>query len=285
MLKIRVQFLILFLPLIIGCVNNNVEQRRRVAVTILPQKYLLDKIVGDSLEVVCLIPEGANPEEYSATPRLMAEIATSSLYFKVGELGFEKTTLPSILENMSHVQVVTLSDDIEFITSQCSHGGEEHSHYDPHYWSSPKMAKIMATNMYNSIKEFDAANSSYYEKNYLNLISELDSVDFRIEEILLSSTNRQFAIFHPSLSYFARDYGLQQLSLEQNGKAMAPRTMKQTIEKAIKGGVQTVFVQNEFSPEQVKTFAQEIGANVVVINPLAYNFIEEINKVAHAIAK
>ena len=119
----------------------------------------------------------------------------------------------------------------------------------------------------------------------MSLIAELDSVDFRIEEILSASANKQFAIFHPSLSYFARDYGLQQLALEQNGKAMAPRTMKKTIEDAIKGGVQTIFIQNEFSPEQVKTFAQEIGANVVVINPLAYNFIEEINKVAYAIAK
>lgn len=285
MLKTKGIFLLLLASLIIGCVNNSVEQRGKVAVTILPQKYLLDRIVGDSLEVVCVIPNGANPEEYATTPRLMKDVVTSSLYFKIGELGFEKTTLPSILKNAPNVKVVTLSEDIEFIASQCTHGGEEHSHYDPHYWSSPKMVRIMATNMFNAISEFDSKNRSYYEFNYLQLVAELDSLDMKIESVLSKSSNKQFAIFHPSLSYFARDYGLQQLSLEQNGKAMAPRTMKLAIEEAVKSGVKTVFIQNEFSPEQVNTFAQEIGASVVVINPLAYDFIEEINKVAYAIAK
>ena len=285
MLKIKGVFLLLLTSLTLGCVNNGVEQRGRVAVTILPQKYLLDRIVGDSLEVVCVIPNGGNPEEYAATPRLMTDIATSSLYFEIGELGFEKTTLPSILKNAPNVKVVTLSEDIEFITSHCTRGGEEHSHYDPHYWSSPKMVKIMATNMFNAISEFDSKNLSYYKSNYLQLVAELDSLDAKIESVLSKSNNRKFAIFHPSLSYFARDYGLQQLSLEQNGKAMAPHTMKLAIEEAVKSGVKTVFIQNEFNPEQVKTFAQEIGASVVVINPLAYDFIEEINKVAYAISK
>ena len=285
MMNIKGLFLVLLCAIILGCANNNAEQKKRVAVTILPQKYLLDKIVGDSIEVICVIPEGSNPEEYAATPRLMREIASSSLYFKVGELGFEKTTLPSIIQNIPGIQVVTLSDDIELIISHCSHGGCVHSHYDPHYWSSPKMVKLMAANMYNSIKEFDAKNIAYYQANYLKLMAELDSVDLGIEKILSKSQNRQFAIFHPSLSYFARDYGVQQLSLEYNGKALAPKTMQQAIEEAIAGGVKTVFIQNEFSPEQVKTFAQEIGASVEVINPLAYNFIDEINKVAYAIAK
>ena len=94
-----------------------------------------------------------------------------------------------------------------------------------------------------------------------------------------------FAIFHPSLSYFARDYDLQQLSLEENGKEMTPQRMQQVIEEAKAKGVKTVFIQNEFTPEQVKTFAQEIEASVVVINPLAYNFIEEIREIAYAISK
>lgn len=285
MLKIRVQFLILFLPLIIGCVNNNVEQKRRVAVTILPQKYLLDKIVGDSIEVVCAIPEGVNPEECSATTQQMKDITTSSIYFKVGELGFEKTTLPSILSNAPDIKVVTLSEGVDFIESTCSRGGGEHIHYDPHYWTSPKEAKIMATNMYKAIIEFDKPNASYYKSNYDKLIEELNSFDLMVETILSTKQNRKFAIFHPSLSYFARDYGLQQLSLEHNGKEVTPLMMQQTIKEALNSGVKTVFIQKEFNPAQVQTFAKEIKADVVVINPLAYNFVDEILKVANAIAK
>lgn len=285
MLKLKAIILSILVLSLSGCSSYNLDDRPRVAVTILPQKYLLDKIVGDSIDVVCVVPEGNNPEEYSAVPSQMKKITSSSLYFKVGELGFEKTTLPSILKNAPNIEVVTLSHDLEFISSTCSHGGEEHLHYDPHYWTSPNGAKVMATNMYNAIIEFDSKNSSYYTQNYRELIAELDALDIMARSVLKETQNRQFAIFHPSLSYFARDYGLQQLTLEEMGKEMTPTTMLKAIEDAIEGGVKTVFVQNEFSPEQVKTFAKEIGAKVVVINPLAYNFVEEIKKVVYAIAK
>ena len=285
MLKLKAIILSIFALSLSGCASYNLDDRPRVAVTILPQKYLLDKIVGDSIDVVCVVPEGNNPEEYSAVPSQMKKITSSALYFKVGELGFEKTTLPSILKNAPNIEVVTLSYDLEFISSKCSHGGEGHLHYDPHYWTSPNGSKVMATNMYNAIIELDSKNSSYYAENYRELIDELDSLDIMARSELNEIQNRQFAIFHPSLSYFARDYGLQQLTLEEMGKEMTPATMLKAIEQAIEGGVKTVFVQNEFSPEQVETFAQEIGAKIVVINPLAYNFVEEIKKVVYAIAK
>lgn len=285
MAKIKGVYIILILLITTSCSIGSDKQNKIAAVTILPQKYLLDKIVGDSIDVVCAIPEGGNPEEYSATTRQMEEIATSSLYFKVGELGFEKTTLSSILSNTPNIKVVTLSEDIDFIASTCSHGEEEHLHYDPHYWSSPKCTKIMATNMYKAIIEYDKANKSYYKNNYEKLIVELDALDIKVDSLLSATSNRKFAIFHPSLSYFARDYGLEQISLERNGKEITPNVMLQTIEEAINSGVKTVFIQNEFNTSQIETFADEIGAEVVVINPLAYNIIEEILKVAYAIAK
>ena len=112
-----------------------------------------------------------------------------------------------------------------------------------------------------------------------------DWIDYVLTEKLKDVPNRQFAIFHPSLSYFARDYGLRQLSLEQIGKEMTPLTMQRAIEEAVVNGVTTVFIQNEFNPGQVETFAKEIDAQIVVINPLAYNFAEEIIKVADAITR
>lgn len=285
MLKTKVLFLSLIVVVLSSCVADKGNHLPQVAVTILPQKYLLDKIVGDSIRVVCAIPQGGNPEEFATTPRQMKEITTSSLYFKVGELGFEKTTLPAIVKNISNIKVVDLSEGLDFITSECSHGGEEHSHFDPHYWTSPKGAKLMATNLYNAIVAFDNKNASYYTSNYMQLIHQLEALDREVNSILSAAQCRHFAIFHPSLSYFARDYNLQQLSLEENGKEMTPQRMQQVIEEAIEKGIKTVFIQNEFTPEQVKTFAQEIEASVVVINPLAYNFIEEIREIAYAISK
>ena len=143
----------------------------------------------------------------------------------------------------------------------------------------------MATNLYNAIVEFDSKNLSYYTSNYMQLMTQLDTLDREVASILSTAKCRQFAIFHPSLSYFARDYDLQQLSLEENGKEMTPQRMQHVIEEATTEGVKIVFIQNEFTPEQVRTFAQEIDASVVVINPLAYNFIEEIKQIAYAISR
>lgn len=268
---------------VLGCTPDKKEQKMQVAVTILPQKYLVEQIVGDSIEVVCAIPQGSSPEEYSATPEQIRAISASKIYFEIGELGFEKTTLPSILKNSPNIEVVTLSENINFIESRC--GDESHSHYDPHYWSSPQQVKIMANNIYRAIIEEDSANAPYYASNHTKLQEQLSALDAEVKDILSSSQGRTFAIFHPSLSYFARDYGLEQLSLEEAGKEMTPHSMKQAIERARARGVKTVFIQNEFNPLQVKTFVDEIGAKSVVINPLAYDIMNEIIKVANEVGE
>lgn len=277
--------LIISLLLLAGCSSQTTDKKPIVAVTIQPQKYIVDRIVGDLIDVVCAIPSGANPEEFDATPHQIREITSSDIYFEVGGLGFEESLLPSILKNAPNIKLVKTAEGIEPLSTLCHHGGEHHLHYDPHYWSSPKCVKVMAENIYNQIVELDAENSEYYTHNYNLFISEIDSIDYVLTEKLKDVANRQFAIFHPSLSYFARDYGLRQLSLEQIGKEMTPLTMQRAIEEAVLNGVTTVFIQNEFNPRQVETFAKEIDAQIVVINPLAYNFAEEIIKVADAITR
>lgn len=256
----------------------------RVSVTIMPQKYFVERIAGDLAAVTCAVPLGMSPESYDVSPSSMAAISASVAYFKVGTLGFELNYLPAIESNNPEIKIFDTSEGIAPIVDVCSGHGEEHgAEFDPHVWSSPLAAKIMAENICKGLVEIDPENADVYKANFNVLAAEMDSVDSVVRMRLKGAEGKMFAIYHPSLSYFARDYGLKQLPLESEGKELTPLSMKNAIDTARANGVKRVFVQSEFNPDLVKEFASAINAEVVVINPLSYEWKDEILKIADAV--
>lgn len=274
---------LMLIAMITGC-GAVTSEKKVVSVTIMPQKYFADRISGGLMEVNCVVPSGANPENYDAAPSEIIDAAKSLAYFKVGNLGFELSTLSKIAENNPSMKIYDTSSGIVPLKSHhhpdggsCSLAGE-----DPHIWSSPKSAKVMARNILNGFLEIDPLNKNLYVKNYNSLIAEMDSVDNIVSRKLSGHAGAVFAIFHPSLSYFARDYGLKQLTLEKDGKELTASSFKEAIDVAKQSGVNTIFIQSEFNPAQVETFAAEVGGNIIVINPLDYNWADETIRVANA---
>lgn len=270
------------LSLFIGCSGSR-NDVRQIFVTIMPQKYFAERIAGNLMTVNCAVPPGMSPESYDMSPASMVAISSSAAYFKVGTLGFETGCLPAIESNNPDMKIVDTSKGIEPIASGHDHGDASAAGYDPHVWTSPLAAKVMARNICDGLAEIDPENAATYESNYRTLAAEMDSIDTIVRERLRHAGGKMFAIYHPSLSYFARDYGLKQLSLESEGKEMTPLSMKNAIDTARANGVKSVFVQAEFNPDLVKGFASEIGAEVIVINPLAYEWGTEIMKIVDAI--
>lgn len=277
-------FLVGFSVLLAGCSSGSGV--RQVAVTIMPQKYFAERIAGDLMVVNCAVPPGMSPESYDISPASMAAVSSGMAYFKVGNLGFETNYLPVLESNNPDMRIFDTSKGIEPISLSCgSHGGgDDAGHgYDPHFWSSPVAAKVMARNICNGLVEIDPDNAATYMSNFEALAAEIDSVDTAVRERLKHSAGRMFAIYHPSLSYFARDYGLRQLAIEWEGKEVTPLSMKNAVDTARANGVRCVFVQSEFNPDMVREFASEIGARIVVINPLSYEWKSEILKIADAV--
>ena len=192
--------------------------------------------------------------------------------------------LPAIESNNPDIKIFDTSEGIAPIVDVCGGHGEEHgAEFDPHVWSSPLAAKIMAENICKGLVEIDPENADVYKANFNVLAAEMDSVDSVVRMRLKGAEGKMFAIYHPSLSYFARDYGLKQLPLESEGKELTPLSMKNAIDTARANGVKRVFVQSEFNPDLVKEFASAINAEVVVINPLSYEWKDEILKIADAV--
>ncbi len=268
-----------------SCIRQS-EQKKMVTVTIQPQKYFAEKIAGDRFEINCIVPNGSNPESYDPSPSHLVRVGKSIGYLRIGYIGFEVAWLDKLVKNNPHLRVYDTSEGVTLLsgTHECHEEPDALlvENIDPHIWSSPKSTRIIVRNMYNAFVDMDPDGKEYYTKNYENLMAEIDRIDTLLTRKLAPHKGEMFAIYHPSLSYFAHDYGLHQLSVELNGKGPSAFYMKRAVDVARENNVRIVFIQKEFNIKQALTFAEELGGKVVQINPLNYEWGEELMHIANA---
>lgn len=289
-MKRKYLFPLFLITLFWGC-RSGTKEEKILSVTIEPQQYFLENIVGDSYKINTIVPAGVSPETYEPTPTMMMKLRESAIYFKVGFLGFENAWADNLAKNNPDVKIVNCSEGIELIYGEHHHatgkseGEDEHVLLpDPHVWSSPKTARIFAENMYRGLITYDPQYEEIYWGNFSKLIMRIDRTDSIITRLLADIPSRSFIIYHPALSYLARDYGLKQYSIEFEGKNPSPAQMKALIDIARKEGINVVFVQQGFETKNATVIANEIGGKVYVINPLAYEWDKELIRIAHILA-
>lgn len=289
-MKRKYLFPLFLITLFWGC-RSGTKEEKILSVTIEPQQYFLENIVGDSYKINTIVPAGVSPETYEPTPTMMMKLRESAIYFKVGFLGFENAWADNLAKNNPDVKIVNCSEGIELIYGEHHHatgkseGEDEHVLLpDPHVWSSPKTARIFAENMYRGLITYDPQYEEIYRGNFSKLIMRIDRTDSIITRLLADIPSRSFIIYHPALSYLARDYGLKQYSIEFEGKNPSPAQMKALIDIARKEGINVVFVQQGFETKNATVIANEIGGKVYVINPLAYEWDKELIRIAHILA-
>lgn len=269
--------------LLLSTCTTSQKQEQILTVSIEPQRYFLEQIVGDKFIVNTLVPSETSPEAYDPPPSVMVAMAKSPLYFKVGDLGFEKAWSKTLVSNNPNTKIIDCSHGISLLANdtRCLHG---HIHKeDPHVWSSPKSMLAFTRNIYQAMIEFDIANTSYYTSNFEKLTAHIKATDSIITDILKTASSRSFIIYHPALSYFAHDYNLTQHAIEFEGKSPTPPHLKSLIEKAKREHIRAVFIQRGFDQKNAEIIAQETGAKLFIINPLAYQWDEELIRIAKII--
>ena len=257
-----------------------------LTVTIEPLRYFAEAIAGGHFEVNCMVPEGNSPETYDPTPRQLVELTKSRAYLRIGHIGFEQVWMERLEANAPGMQVFDTSRGISLIRDEGhAHGGHSHAGgVEPHIWNSPANARIIARNVCDALCRLDSANASFYTSRLDSLNRVISRTDNIVRQLLAEGGQRAFLIYHPALSYFARDYGLTQLCLEEGGKEPSPAHLKQLIATCRAKGVRTIFVQKEFDSRNAELAAKEIGAKLVVINPLNYHWDEELVRTAEQLA-
>ena len=273
--------------------SNDDEAKPVITVTLEPQRYFTEAIAGDKFKVVRMVPKGSSPETYDPVPQQLVSLGDSKAYFRIGYIGFEQTWMDRLMNNTPHIQVFDTSKGIDLILNNDDHdhahghnSNDGHIHaVEPHVWNSTGNALIIAGNTYKALSQLDKANEVYYRNRYDSLCQRIQHTDSLIRRQLSApEAAKAFMIYHPALSYFARDYGLHQISIEEGGKEPSPAHLKALIDLCQAEDVRVIFVQPEFDKRNAETIAQQTGTKVIPINPLSYDWEEEMLNVAKALA-
>ncbi|NQU55203.1 MAG: zinc ABC transporter substrate-binding protein [Bacteroidetes bacterium] len=277
--------LLLLIAALFAACNSNKSKKvsNIVTVSILPQKTFVQKIAGDDFEVNVLVPRGSSPAAYSLLPSQLKAIAGSAVWFRIGYIGFEYSWAEKIMEANGDMKVVDLSKGLDLIVDEEEqHGDHVHMNgVDPHIWLSPLLVKQMAQKILDELSVLKPEKSVEYKGNYLKFVKEIDQLNIEIKNKLKSFQGKKFIVFHPSLTYFARDYGLEQFSLETGGKEPTPKQLASVVDLAKAENIKVIYIQDEFDREHARVFAEEIGGEIIQLRPLDAVWVDNLKEITN----
>ena len=278
-------FYILTLVILCGCGNaTHNSDKPIITVTIEPLRYFTEAIAGEHFKVVSMVPKGSSPESYDPTPQQLVALGNSQAYLRIGHIGFEQAWMKKLEANHPDMKVYDTSQGIDLIRSE-GHWHGDHFHeggVEPHIWNSTQNASMMADNIYKALCELDSTHQEEYKHRLDSLKKTIARTDENVKAILKNAST-SFLIYHPALSYFARDYGLKQISIEEGGKEPSPAHLKELIELCKREKIHVIFVQQEFDQRNAQLIADELGIKVVSINPLSYDWTDEMENAARSL--
>lgn len=272
----RIKFIVYFILIATlgGCSSNNhTDCENTIYVSIEPLRFFTEQIADGKFNVKTLVRQGASPENYEPTAEQLTELARSCMYIKVGNLGFEHTWLKRIMANAPHTIIKRADSGVEYIAD--SNGVP-----DQHIWMSTENANIIADNICRYMTEIDKADSLLFKANTEKLKQKIAQADSCIRKHLADNGNRVFIIYHPALTYYARDFMLRQIPIEEEGREPSAAQLQDIVKTGRQQNVKTVFVQSEFPEANASTIAKGTGATLKSINPLEYNWLEEMVNIA-----
>ena len=284
----RFLYLIILCVILAGCKGTPQKQadsgktsgteKPAVTVTISPYKYFVDQIAKGKVDVNVMVSNGNNPETYEPYAQQMMELSKSALYLKVGSIGFEQTWMKKFQDNAPDMKVIDTSVGIKPAKTP---GGN----IDPHVWMSCSNARIIASNILKALCELEPKNKAFFEKNYQSLLSIIDKRDSTIKESFKKDPDlvHKFVIYHPILTYFARDYQLEQLAIEEEGREPSASQLKSLIERARKEKIKFCLIQAEFANRNTTTFIKESHTKPMNINPLQGDWNRAMQEAAAAV--
>lgn len=281
----------LLLLAVSGCKNSSARREKDkigITVSILPLKYIIEQITGDDFAVEILVPKGASPETYEPQPNQLKAALQSKLYINIGLLDSEITLSNALRE--SGVTVIDLYKNVDLLTfgeengdSHGQHHGHIHQGIDPHVWTSPKEVKKMTEAICDRIVSLVPDSADKYRTNLAAFEARIDSLDHYIKQTLAGLDSPYFIIYHPAMGYYARDYGLVQLSIEEDGKETSAAVLKTILNTVREQKINVIFYQSQFSSSSVASLARETGARAIEIDPLSYEWMENLFNITNAL--
>lgn len=251
-----------------------------VFVSVLPLAYLAERVGADRVRVEPLVGQGQNPHGYEPGPRQMARLADADLVVRAG-MPFEEGWLVRMEATTKDLAILDARDGLDLLPAPAAHSSHGHENdLDPHVWTSPVNARIIAAHMRDRFAALDPEGRETYGTNYDRLAQELDELDRELRTLLLGLSDKAFLVFHPAWGYFARAYGLRQVAIEQEGKEPGPRTLASIADMARSQGARVILVQPQMGSRTAEALASAIGARIEVADPLAFDYPDSLRALA-----
>ena len=278
----KIIFLVSLVALLVGCATPKGDDNNpTIYVTITPLKALAEAVTCNDFAVKVVVPEGASPETFEPTARHISALSEAELVFEVGLINFEQGLVKHLNDEGN---LVNLSEGISVMSGCCSHANHNgHTHgIDPHIWTAPRTLRTMVENMSRAVVA-KYPDSTKYAAAAESLIERIDELDRSVEERIKSSGVGAMMIYHPAYTYLARDYGIEQIAIEREGKEPTPRQLTALVERAKNEQIKTIFIQPQYCADKARPIAEACGAEIVVIDPLAEDIISEIERITEII--
>ena len=308
--------LLVFMVLMALSGNSIAADKNSVFVSISPQKYFVEQISGDFLQVEVMVKPGDDPHTYEPKASQMKKLAQSSVYLAIG-IGFEKAWLKRFTGVNPEMKIVHTDAGIvkreiddhhhdedhededhdqeqgyeenhheeEKHSNEHEHDAHQESAMDPHIWLSPLLVKKQAQSIADTLIDLYPQQQHIFEQNLADFLARIDQLDQNLRVALKDKEGMKFMVFHPSWGYFADTYGLEQVAVEIEGKSPKLAQLQELIENAKAEGVKAIFVQPQFSTKSAETLAREIGGSVILIDPLAEDWLSNLQRVTQQIEK
>ena len=268
--------------LIVGCTTKSDSDKKTIFVTITPMQSIIEEITAGDFDIEVIVPKGASPETFEPTPKQVTSFSDAELIFSTGIIDFEQSLVQRI---SGDAEVVNLSNGIELIAGSCSHGNHKHKHgVDPHIWTSPRALRTMVTNAHKAIMAHYPDSVKYTEATG-RLLERINKLDNYCATRIKAEGVEAMMIYHPAYTYYARDYGIEQIAIEHDGKEPSLRQTTALIEKAKEHGVKAILRQPQYSEDKVRAIANDAGAEVITTDPLAEDILGEIERVTEIICR
>jgi len=308
----RIVYALLSAFLVLGGACNTLAAADliRVVVMIQPQRYFVEQIGGNHVAVTVLVPPGADPHTYEPKPQTLVQVSRAHVYIAMG-IPEEEAWLPRLKAIRPDIPLVYQDQGIaktpmetrpeihgDLLSQPAQAGHDQHhpdnyhvdSHrhtygLDPHIWLSPKLARIQAATISRALCTVDSVNCADYQVRLDAFQRRIDDLDQRLTKAFAHlDKHRGFLVAHPSWGYFARDYRLQQIPLEIEGKEPTAADLVKLIKRTAVEGIKVILVEPQFSQRFAQLLAQESGVQIMIADPLALDWETSLWEVGQQLA-
>jgi len=283
---------------------QNTDEKVQIYTTVYPLQYFAERIGGESVHVSSIYPAGANEHTFEPTQKDMMALADADLFFYIGlglegfvenakkTLADEEVNMIATVDAISDEQLEEAAHEEEEATSTDSHdheheseSSEDHSHeghdhgdIDPHVWMSPKISQSLALSIKDSLVEISPGQQETFEKNYDELVSDLQQLDADFEEMAHNAPNKTFFVSHSAFGYIANTYGLEQLAVAGLNSQDEPsqKELTKLIDLAEEKNIEYILFEQNVSSKLTEVIQKEIGAESLVLHNLGVLSKEDI---------